>query len=351
MGLDHWISTPSGPTKPSSIIAVSSALPALCIIAVALRFYLRHIQKKTALKLDDWTVALALVFVIAMGAVGIIGVEHGVWGHNLPSNAADGPGEFEGKSLEAFQYIQIFALGLIKLSALAFYHRVFCIRGRWSAFDIFTYVSAIIVILWIIAMVIFNSLQCGTHITALWTGPEAYELYCADNPVFEDTFSITNFILDLFIVLLPLPKIYTLHTTAPRKLAVSAVFLLASVGVAASITRMAIYIELNLDLSYPDADIFLLDSLQVFWSNLEAGLCLLAVNLPSLWAYTTKVKVSPDGVLASIRSAISLRSTRSDTSQKMHPPATGEEARSISSESLQRQRSMADGKDDVEAQT
>ena len=56
------------------------------------------------------------------------------------------------------------------------------------------------------------------------------------------------------------------------------------------------------------------DTTQVFWSILEAGLCLLAVNLPSLWAY--RRKISPDDLLASIRSAISLRSFRSGQSRE-----------------------------------
>ena len=56
------------------------------------------------------------------------------------------------------------------------------------------------------------------------------------------------------------------------------------------------------------------DKESVFCSKLEAGLSLLAVNLPSLWAYANKV--SPERIVASIRSAILLRSLRSgDTSR------------------------------------
>ena len=50
----------------------------------------------------------------------------------------------------------------------------------------------------------------------------------------------------------------------------------------------------------------------IFWSNLEAGLSLLAVNLPSLWAYVNKA--TPEGIIASIRSIISLHSLRSNGS-------------------------------------
>ena len=57
------------------------------------------------------------------------------------------------------------------------------------------------------------------------------------------------------------------------------------------------------------------DTESIFWSNIEAGLSLLAVNLPSLWAYVNKV--SPERIIASIRSAISLRSLRSGGSSNL----------------------------------
>lgn len=53
---------------------------------------------------------------------------------------------------------------------------------------------------------------------------------------------------------------------------------------------------------------------RVFWSMLEAGVSLLAVNLPSLWAYRTHFP-SPDSLIASIRSVISLRTFGSDHSR------------------------------------
>ena len=54
------------------------------------------------------------------------------------------------------------------------------------------------------------------------------------------------------------------------------------------------------------------DTESIFWSNLEAGLSLVAVNLPSLWAYVNKA--SPERIIASIRSIISLHSLRSNGS-------------------------------------
>ena len=52
----------------------------------------------------------------------------------------------------------------------------------------------------------------------------------------------------------------------------------------------------------------------IYLSVLEAGLSLIAVNLPSLWFLFTNVK--PEHVLRSVRSMMSLRSTRSTTSSR-----------------------------------
>ena len=58
--------------SPSGLIAVSSALPALCIVAVALRFNVRRTQK-SRFSMDDWIMLGALILVIAMGVVAILG--------------------------------------------------------------------------------------------------------------------------------------------------------------------------------------------------------------------------------------------------------------------------------------
>ena len=47
-------------TSPSGVIAISAILPAIGIVAVALRFYTRY-QQKTSLAIDDWLTLPALV--------------------------------------------------------------------------------------------------------------------------------------------------------------------------------------------------------------------------------------------------------------------------------------------------
>jgi len=64
---------PSGPTKPSSVMIVSTLLPALAILAVLARFNVRRIQK-VAIKLDDWIMIPASLLVIGISICAILGI-------------------------------------------------------------------------------------------------------------------------------------------------------------------------------------------------------------------------------------------------------------------------------------
>lgn len=60
------------------------------------------------------------------------------------------------------------------------------------------------------------------------------------------------------------------------------------------------------------------DTETVFWSVLEGGLCLLAVNLPSLSAIVRPISSRTSQMVASIRSALSLRSLGSGSHHSSH---------------------------------
>ena len=109
-------------------------------------------------------------------------------------------------------------------------------------------ITLVVLALWFAAMIIMNSLQCGTQIWALWTSVDAFAQYCLYVENYEIGFAISNVILDVWILILPLPKvcqsilddsfasteqcltsskIARLHTTTTRKFAITGVFLLA----------------------------------------------------------------------------------------------------------------------------
>lgn len=99
------------------------------------------------------------------------------------------------------------------MAALLFYYRIFCVEVRRSAQHVVISIFMVITVLWTIAMLIMNGLQCGTHISALWsTVPGSFITYCLYVYPFEEGFAISNFLLDLFIILIPLPRV-SVHAT------------------------------------------------------------------------------------------------------------------------------------------
>lgn len=57
-------------------------------------------------------------------------------------------------------------------------------------------------------MIVMNAVQCGSHISALWTtNVEDYLEYCIYVFPFLNGFAISNFLLDLLILMLPIPKV------------------------------------------------------------------------------------------------------------------------------------------------
>lgn len=110
----------------------------------------------------------------------------------------------------SFIYIQIMALSAIKFSALFFYHRIFRNPTGRCVFDTVNITSMVIVGLWTIAMLILNTLQCGTHLSARWTNIEGYVKWCVNKHagLYTEIFSLSNVLLDVWILAIPLPKVF-----------------------------------------------------------------------------------------------------------------------------------------------
>ena len=98
-------------------------------------------------------------------------------------------------------------LGCIKIGALLFFRRIFCVSGRRTYFNYITLATILIVTLWTIGFIILAPLQCGSHFSALWTGKADYARYCTHTWQYLLGFTISDFLLDLWIICLPLPQV------------------------------------------------------------------------------------------------------------------------------------------------
>ncbi|KUJ19154.1 uncharacterized protein LY89DRAFT_780163 [Mollisia scopiformis] len=303
-----------------SMIVVGALFPTLSIIFVCLRFYVRQKQKAKILA-DDLLLLPALAIIIGMGIAFIIGARgHGLGDtKGLPAGA---PPELEFTFLtpqiiltEKVQFIcqlmSVICIGCIKLSVVMFYRRIFVTHNKsW-----FSWASSIIcgvIVAWTIAFFFVFLFYCGTHIEKEWSTVVEIIEYCPNALNDQIAIGVSDAIVDIAILLIPIPMILKLHLDTARKIMVMSIFLLGGFAVAASIVRMAIFIQVVVVGFTPaldgDKDI----SLILFWTMVESGTAIVAACLPTMKVLTHNINL--ENFLRSIKSTFSLPSRGSQAS-------------------------------------
>jgi hypothetical protein len=118
-----------GPT----VVAVSSLFIGLCTIVVGLRFYAR-LNRRVSFGLDDWLAAASLVFIILYSVTCIISPPYGLGRHVW---AADPTQIWKILRIGLFNALIYFTVHwFIKMSILAFYHRIFTFRITWFKYSV-----------------------------------------------------------------------------------------------------------------------------------------------------------------------------------------------------------------------
>ncbi|KAI4111250.1 MAG: hypothetical protein LQ339_000711 [Xanthoria mediterranea] len=307
-----------------SVIAIGVILPVLGIASILSRFRAR-VARKAAVGLDDWLCLAALVLEIGCGITIIIGASgHAIGYHSNPQDVSNFYEShqrtqiFLEKCEFAFNILIIPALGLVKVSILLFYQRIF--RGR--TFKIISWTLIGIASTWAVAFLLVTIFDCRGNFEANWGSVRDLRAECIDT--FEQllALSISDVITDVCILTLPIPLVWRLQMPHHRKFAVLAIFMLGAFSVAAGITRMVIFISIfapsqhNVKdptvLGVPSTDDLGVVSIILFWAMIEIGVAVIAACLPTLRPLFQGF--SPESIINSLRSAISLRSLRSDQS-------------------------------------
>ena len=106
-----------------------------------------------------------------------------------------------------FQIMMMIANGSIKLSVVAFYRRVFCTLAKRGKLERITKFCAVVAFLWTVTFFFIDIFACGRHIFFSW-GPLQEQLeHCPDGYTTEYSFAVSDFILDVNILALPLPAV------------------------------------------------------------------------------------------------------------------------------------------------
>ncbi|KAG8157635.1 hypothetical protein KVR01_012677 [Diaporthe batatas] len=292
-------------TAPHAL-AAGIAFPIIGIIAVALKFKVRRIQNQP-LKADDWTLVPATLFTFAIGIAISHGATHEAIGWPLkerPDTTGDTPPEATSQERLArtvwstsnssqasansqtvqIQYIFLIlyplALGSTKLSLLFLYKRIFSISRRTRLVILATIG---VVAGWMISIFFAELFQCNTRFWANWGSSYDLRTQCNRTTMIVFAVALTDSLLDLTILSMPIPMILQLRLSTGRKVGVLSIFLLGVVTVTASIVRLALIIPLVFTLYEADVNHrFVSITTSVYWGMVEAGIGILVACLPTL---------------------------------------------------------------------
>ncbi|KAI9646006.1 hypothetical protein NHQ30_005444 [Ciborinia camelliae] len=273
---------------PGEVISAGIILPIIGIIVVGLRFWLRSYQK-VKVGPDDYTILLALIFVIGMGICLIYGAAKHSLGYPTPQlpNATLETQLTEivpaQKLVELLDWIiwllMIPANGLIKLSAIFLYRRLFVVN-KGTSFDMVSKGLLVICSLWTVAFWFATLFGCGRHFTNPWK-PLMFIMECNTN-MRLDGLMISDLITDAIVWLLPMPAVWTLRMPRSQKLYITGIFFLAAGSLVAAIIRLMVQLEISNGGYAAHTDVDLTLTILLYYSGLESGLALIAACLPTL---------------------------------------------------------------------
>lgn len=249
------------------------ATATLAAAAVVLRFIVRR-KLKQAISISEWLCLLSLALFYAYCGAIIYYIVH------LSPN---GNGNFDAaKFTSPLQLIPLLkilfisemffscAITSVKISILCFYYTLFQVV---TAFRRALYVTGAICIIWLITVLFVVIFQCSP-IHAFWDSVSS-PMYCKASANVLLGYEVSNLIIDVIILLLPVMVIRTLHLPLWRKLSVAVVFLLGGFVCVASIVRITrIWRMPN-----PAVDIHL--PTVIMWSTIQLGTGIICACLPT----------------------------------------------------------------------
>lgn len=120
----------------------------------------------------------------------------------------------------------------IKSSIVCFYRRIF----RGTIFNIVTIALLVVIVCWGISIFLATLLQCAP-IRMVWqslSGSPERNAQCINVIPLFYAMAISNLILDILILAIPIPMVWKLQMPRSRKVAVSGIFLLGALLVSSS---------------------------------------------------------------------------------------------------------------------
>ncbi|PVI02278.1 hypothetical protein DM02DRAFT_613098 [Periconia macrospinosa] len=215
----------------------TTALLVLAFVFVALRFAARF-KRGLAYGADDWMIVASLFVCFVAGGLNYAMIHWGLGRHaiTLP------PGNITVvlKLLVAFECVYCTGVGLVKLSLLLMYTRIFPTKN----FRIGAYILGFITIGWVIAINCVSIFQCHP-IEKAWLGP-AIDGTCIDLKASFIGNAVPNILTDVAILCMPVAQVLKLQVTNAQRASLIFMFLLGGFVLCASAYRFATIMQFDI---------------------------------------------------------------------------------------------------------
>lgn len=211
-------------SRAPATYAIVITVSVLCTIAVALRFLCRRLVK-AVLWWDDWIILAALIVEWGLSAVLLYETADLNFGRHIELIKQWQIVPF-AKTLVATQVLYYVAQTLIKISLLLLYHRLFSVNKHFRTALI---VTGVLVIMWFLASFWDTIFEC-VPVQAEWN-KGIRNARCQSIRELALGAGISNLILDVLSLLLPVPMVWQLHVSKRIKVSLTGIFLLGGLCV------------------------------------------------------------------------------------------------------------------------
>ncbi|MCJ1263179.1 hypothetical protein MMC22_003049 [Lobaria immixta] len=235
-------------------------------LAVMLRLFVRK-KSRTKIAADDWMIVASLPPAYCMiGAASVWVTKGGAGKHKADLTASEMT--LVLKYLIPTTITYGLSITAVKLSILLSYHRVFTTVN----FKRTILIVGFLCIAWLCGNVFTEIFLCSP-ISAAWDPKLLFTNHCRDVQSFFVGITISNLLLDVIILCMPLPVVWNLNLSTRKKLEVSGVFLLGSGTCIASLMRILSIRNIKEgDFSYTILNTYL-------WSHIEPATAILCACL------------------------------------------------------------------------
>ncbi|RAL03900.1 uncharacterized protein BO80DRAFT_453034 [Aspergillus ibericus CBS 121593] len=247
-------------------VIVGTVFGALATITTGLRFYALRLRRVKPGAPEYLILAALVVLREAKRAVSILG---GAGRHASDIDPASVVVTL--KTILPLEALYGIVMGLIKCSVMLFFTRIF---GSKRPFRMCVCVVMVIVWLWAISVILETFLLCRP-LAYNWdiTTPNGI---CGNRNATYVVAGTLSLITDLMVMALPLPHIWKLQLSIPKKLALSFVFCLGLLVSVISIIRLFSLMAISF------TDITHSVQMGVMWTVLEPELAIICANMPLL---------------------------------------------------------------------